>query len=349
MYRPVFATLVAFISSGALAGTPYDLPPKPGGYAVDGVKEIVLKDAPRKKDLEVRLHFPKDIKPGVQLPVIVFSHGLGGSKEAFVELSRFLASHGYVSIHPTHADSIALMKKKPDARRSRKRGAERFAERAGDVKFILDSFAALEEKVPHLKGRLDSGRVGVAGHSFGAYTTQLIAGARVQPAGTKETVSHADARPSAFIAISAQGPDEKLGLHDGSWKEIKRPIMFMTGSKDEGRNGQAPKWRTQPFHRVPPGDKYLCFIEGAYHFSFSGKTFSRGGVFKARLRGEDPSGLPRVPAAEAKTMLGYVQVVTLAFWDAYLKGGDGAEKAKAWLATDPLKQGSKGKVKVSKR
>jgi len=45
---------------------------------------------------------------GIKVPVIVFSHGLLGSKEGYAVFGECLASWGYVSIHPTHSDSLKL-------------------------------------------------------------------------------------------------------------------------------------------------------------------------------------------------------------------------------------------------
>ncbi len=58
----------------------------------------------------------------------------------------------------------------------------------------------------------------------------------------------------------------------------------------------------EPYFRSPPGDKFLVDIEGANHFSF-------GGGRNGRTSG----------AAEI------VQLVSLAFWNAYLKGDEAAK------------------------
>jgi predicted dienelactone hydrolase len=40
------------------------------------------------------------------LPLIVFSHGFGSNMDAFPLTSSAWAAAGYVTAHPTHADSI---------------------------------------------------------------------------------------------------------------------------------------------------------------------------------------------------------------------------------------------------
>src|SRR5262245_53216482 len=75
-----------------------------GPYAVETIDQT-LHDAKRNKDLRVRLLIPKTAGP---FPVIVFSHGAGGSGQNYFPLTGFWATHGYVVIQPTHNDSLAL-------------------------------------------------------------------------------------------------------------------------------------------------------------------------------------------------------------------------------------------------
>jgi hypothetical protein len=79
-------------------------------------------------------------------------------------------------------------------------------------------------------------------------------------------------------------------------------MLTMTGSRDQGAGGQGPDWKKEPYKFSPPGDKYLLFIEGANHLSFGGGLGSRSSV-----------------------TTDVVKAVSLAFWDAYLKGDAGAK------------------------
>src|ERR1051325_8900796 len=74
---------------------------KPGPYRVL-TNEIVLHDNARGKEVPLKIYFPD--APGL-FPVVVFSHGLYGSRETYWALGNYWASHGYVSIHPSHDDS----------------------------------------------------------------------------------------------------------------------------------------------------------------------------------------------------------------------------------------------------
>ena len=61
----------------------------------------------------VRVHHPS-VGDG-PWPVVIFSHGLGGSREGYGFLGQRWAEHGYVSIHPDHpgSDTAAFLSTSP--------------------------------------------------------------------------------------------------------------------------------------------------------------------------------------------------------------------------------------------
>lgn len=73
-------------------------------------------------------------------------------------------------------------------------------ERPRDVSFAIDQLEKANAPGGELAGKLDLKRIGVAGHSFGAYTAMAIAG---QTGGRS---SFRDPRVSAAIAMSAPAP-----------------------------------------------------------------------------------------------------------------------------------------------
>lgn len=321
-----------------------------GPYAVETMEEIVLHDARRDEDLSLRVSFPKG--DGL-FPVIVFSHGAGGSGRYAAPLTRFWTTHGYVCISPSHDDSIALRRKRGEGIRNIVGDAindsKGWKNRAKDVSFVLDSLDEIEVKVPALKGRMDHSRVGVGGHSYGAYTAQLIGGARINLPGKLEMQSFADDRPKAILMLSGQGTGQQ-GLTKSSWDRFTRPLLNVTGSLDRGAGGQGPEWKREPFQYCPPGDKYHLCLEGAHHGSFTGQFTSESdagsrlagaGAMRAQLREAIAARLrkasPGEPAGSKDgqslsenqdKIFGYVKMVTAAFWEAYLKDDP---KAKACL------------------
>jgi predicted dienelactone hydrolase len=164
------------------------------------------------------------------------------------------------------------------------------------VVLVVDSFAWLEEHVPALRGHLDGDAIGIAGHSFGAYTTLLLAGARPRVHGRLR--DFAEARARAFIALSPPGNGSR-GLEPDSWHSIAHPVFCITGTNDQGLSGEPPSWREESFHSMPAGHKALAVIDGAEHFTFSG-------------------GRPRRLANPEH--LRAIEELSLAFWRRHLRG-----------------------------
>src|SRR5204863_1411686 len=79
--------------------------------------------------------------------------------------------------------------------------------RAADITLVIDSLDEIQKLAPELKGKLDASRIGVGGHSYGAYTTNLIAGALVDLPEEKAH-SFRDNRAKAFLVLSGAGPSQ---------------------------------------------------------------------------------------------------------------------------------------------
>jgi len=315
-----------------------------GSYAVETIDQT-LHDPKRDKDLRVRVLFPKANGP---FPVIVFSHGAGGSGQNYFPLTAFWATHGYVVIQPTHDDSIALRRETGKQLPSGPRelideyrfNSDDWGNRARDISFVIDSLGELEKRVPELKGKMDWKRIGVGGHSYGAFTTQMIGGALVDMPNGPKAQSFRDERPRALMLLSGQGKNQN-GLTETSWKNMTRPMMSMTGKYDNGASGQMAEWRKDPFTYSPPGDKYYVFIEAAFHMSFTGALAQENPQLANR-----PMIARLVERTDQKAVFDYVKFASIAFWDAYLKDDP---KAKAYLKSDSLVDYSKNSLKIDRK
>ena len=300
------AVMVCYAAEAVAVESAYKL--DAGPFFVQTVEKVVLHCKKRDKELTVRVYYPKGDGP---FPVIVFSHGFGANTEAFAGVSRHWVGHGYITIHPQHADARTADAKptlpKFGGLRSLTAG---IAERVRDVSTVFDALDELEKNAPDLKGKMDRNRIGVSGHSYGACVAMLIGGATIEAEG--KTRSFADPRVKCILPISAAGSGE-YGLTKESWKKADLPALYITGTKDL-RPGYDASWRREPFDGSPPKDKYLLVIDGANHFSFGGGPALGGG----RLLG----GADYAPLVKSSS---------LAFWDAYLKN---LEDAKTYLKAD---------------
>ncbi|CAN5843752.1 hypothetical protein BH23PLA1_BH23PLA1_37920 [soil metagenome] len=375
---PLLILLIALLLGGHATASEVDdevtekpamVAPEPGPFEVE-IVDRTLRDDDRGKDLPVVVCFPKTGEG--PFPVVIFSHGAGGSGRNVTPLPRFWASHGYVCIAPTHAESITLRRgsgreEAPGPVVQALNSSELWADRAGDISFLIDSLDKLAGEVPALQGRVNADRIGVGGHSLGAFTTQLIGGATIKLRGQDEPKNFADDRPLAFLLLSGQGTGQ-MGLHERSWDGFDRPLMGITGTLDRGAGGQGYEWRGEPFEHAPPGDKYHIVLQGAHHGSFTGRFAEPGDKAPARLGAAAQSRLEARPDAvpparrealrerlnerlgegrgmdqaggvDPAVLFGHVQAATLAFWNVYLK--DDAQ-AQALLNSEALPDRQKG-------
>jgi len=163
-----------------------------GPFDTDAAADVVLHDSQRNKDLHVKVTFPK---ADGKFPVIVFSHGFGGSKDTYASLTAYWAARGYVVIQPTHDDSIAQRKANGEINgvmqgfstlREDISDPAAWRNRTRDVSFVIDSLDEIERRVPGTAGKLDRSHIGAGGHSFGALTTELLGGIDVYSGGSFE-------------------------------------------------------------------------------------------------------------------------------------------------------------------
>lgn len=248
----------------------------------------ILTDPMCGRQIATRAYYPA--KPG-RYPTIIFSHGFGGSLVTFGNTGKIWASHGYVVLHPTHSDSLASPDPAVPAdeaavmRRYRgQRGAVDPATRQAFVKVLDNPFfiasrlrdvgalmAALKDPPeavaagldPTMLARTDTGKIGMCGHSFGAYTTLVVAGAKLSPPSAAPIPTGF----SGFMSMSGQGPG-RMGLHDDSFGGVTKPMMATTGTRDFGAAGETPPWRLKPYDLAAPGRKYAVVVDGFRHMDF---------------------------------------------------------------------------------
>jgi len=307
--------MACLIARGSRAGDPATYDPLAIADArAPETLDLTIDDEAREREIPIRVYaLPPGPKPG-PAPVVLFSHGLGGSREGCATLGRHWAVRGCVAVFLQHAGSdTSVWRDRPPAQRlAALRGAagiENFLLRVKDVAVVLDHLETWNETDGHvLFGRLDLERVGMSGHSFGAVTTQAVSGQRAA-AGA---VAFTDPRIKAALALSPSSP--RRGDPAEAFGGVAIPWMLMTGTKDVAPIGdQDVASRLAVFPALPPGGKYELVLDGAEHSAFT----DRG------LPGDTESRNPNHDRV--------ILALTTAFWDAWLRG-DAA--ARAWLDGD---------------
>jgi predicted dienelactone hydrolase len=294
---------------------------------------IELSDQIRGRQISMRISYPQghDV-----FPLIIFSHGAGASQNEYSALAHYWASEGYVVIQPTHADSLSLknLTSNPEGLltvlKDMQVNRQQWIDRVQDISFLIDSLPDIETKVPALVSRINTESIGLAGHSYGAFTTLLAAGARLIDRNTNQLESFAETRIKAFIVMSPPGAGQQ-DLNGHSFSHINAPLMVMTGSKDRGMQGQPPEWRCECFQMSRPGDKYLAFIQGASHFSFAAgramltsenkQSDSKTKPIWPTISREDVTG----KAIDQRVILTCIKNISSLFWQRYLNEDAEAE------------------------
>ena len=285
---------------------------------VDTIRAIDFdwQDSQRQRDVPVRLYLPKAVaEPAVHggaavkpVPLIVFSHGLGGSRNGYQYLGRFWAANGYASMHVQHIGSDnQLWRGNPFSLTMRLKDAAKDSEavaRAKDVSFALTEMLAQ----PQLAGRFDASRIVAAGHSYGANTTMLLAGAAVPNKGENgQVLNLRDPRIKAAMLLSAPpfyGYSNPALILGG----ITLPTLHVTATEDDimvPGYGSGVDDRVGVFNAMGDPRKTLVVFAGGSHSIFTDRT-GTGGV---ELN-------PKVKAA--------TQALSLAFLRQTLGGEDGA-------------------------
>ena len=308
---PILLVFVLAVWPRFAAAAGYDGSSGPYAVRISDAAEVHWTD--RDRHLPLRVYYPET---GGPWPVIAFSHGAGGSRLGYQVLGGFLAGHGYVLIHPTHpgSDTSMLDLTKPLT------GPENMAVIAGmaanmdnltsrprDLSLVIDNLPGIAQTIPELADRMDRNQVGVAGHSFGAYTALAVAGAYRATFEKMFGLRVDDPRVSAVVAMSPPGGRGGDAALRHTFSTASGPVMTMTGSLDADVFGKHPAaWRLQAFSHMPPGDKYSLWIQGAHHFTFNDPPPPDSKVL-SRDRRPDPEHER------------WVKTFTLAFFDAYLK------------------------------
>jgi dienelactone hydrolase len=171
-------------------------------YAV-GVRTLRLnRDGNR--PLRVTIWYPA---ANGRFPVVVFSHGLGGAPGDYERLLRRWAAAGFVVAAPAYPHT------------SRGSGSFQVLDvinQPADASYVLTQVLALDRRAGDLlRGRLDTARVGAAGHSAGGITTLGMF-----------TLGR-DERLDAGIVLAGTA----LGVV-GTYRGSPAPLLFVHGKRD---------------------------------------------------------------------------------------------------------------------
>ncbi|WP_372795105.1 alpha/beta hydrolase family protein [Pontiella sp.] len=273
--------------------------------------DLKIHDPRRKRDIPVLIYLTESEKPA---SVVLFSHGLGGSRSGNPYLGTHWARRGYTAVFVQHpgSDHDVWQNIPPNERMKaleKAAGGKNYMLRVKDIPGVIDQLTEWNTTEDHpLCGKLDLDRIGMSGHSFGALTTQAVSG---QSAG-RGRITFRDPRIKAACAFSPSIP--ALGKPEDAFSTVDIPWMIMTGTKDDafiGNSDAASRLRVYP--ALPAGGKYEVVLHNAEHSAFG-------------ERGLPGDREPRNPNHHR-----VILALSTAFWDAHLAGNP---DALAWLNGD---------------
>jgi predicted dienelactone hydrolase len=237
----------------------------------------------------------------VRFPLILLSHGTGGSALQMMWLGRYLAAHGFIVAALNHHGNTGA-EPSPDPR-----GFLLYWERARDLSVALDRLLADSVFGP----RIDTTRIGAAGFSLGGYTVITIAGGRFNPRQfaefcasaqrdftcapqpefprapelfaalqttdslTRQSLAHAsdsyrDARVRAVFAIA---PALGGGFTAQDFRDVRVPVSIVVG---QGDTITPPATNARRYASLIPGAT-LAVLPGAVgHYAFLAECTDRG-------------------------------------------------------------------------
>jgi pimeloyl-ACP methyl ester carboxylesterase len=233
-------------------------------------------DAARARDVPARLYWPESASESSKVPLVVFSHGLGGSRAGYSYLGRHWARLGIASLHVQHEGSdrsvwfgnvFKLISNLQNAASEQNALA-----RVKDVSFAITQVLSDSE----FGKSIDPKSIAVAGHSYGANTAMLIGGATVVRDG--KPLSLRDDRVKALVLISAP-PFSGEGDMIDILKPVTIPTLHVTGTEDVIR---VPGYRSDFYDRLAVYDaqsfqkKMITVFKGATHSIFTDRIDRAG-------------------------------------------------------------------------
>lgn len=209
--------------------------------------------------------------------LVVFSHGALAEPQVYAPLLQFLTSHGYCVLAPIHRDSVIH-----DGLRIRENTLESWnfdpilndrslwEQRATDCLTAAYNFPTVANTI---NVAIDATNPIIIGHSFGAFTAQILLGVKVKtPDGE---IQYSNDFWSGGVLLSPQGAGV-LGLTEASWEGLNTPMMVFASGNENDLTMQSAEASMQPFYNSPAGYKHLAYLAKGDNTIYSGQRARPG-------------------------------------------------------------------------
>lgn len=290
----VIAIAVVFLTTAIAPATAAETEPAGGGYAVGfSIADIPYTDKGKPETLTVAIWYPTSDIPGNYVysgpvkgnvaftgkplvikgksPLLVFSHGYGGSGLQPLFLAERLARRGWVVLCPDHNDNESAVRIREDRKKRFNRidmfltakkmvaktpqDREIFTYRTTELASALD-WVLQSENYGTL---IDTDKIAVGGHSLGAFTALTLCG----------TIKDREDKRIKALLLFSSGAAGYL-FTEQEIAAVKIPSIYFIGEKEEEEK-RGETTMLQLAHKIEenlPAPKYFYEIKGATHFSF---------------------------------------------------------------------------------
>ncbi len=283
-------------------------------YRVLLARDTLVDSSRGSRTIPIKVYYP--VEHGLaKMPVIIWSHGLGGSVDGASFLSRYLAAQGYIIVHVQHigTDSGLWEGKQGhpwDIIRATHIPREATLNRFLDIPFVLEQlpawFAAKEDIGPYA----DLSTLGMSGHSFGSLTTQVMCGQMFPDKDGKLRQYQVPAFKAGILYSPVPIAHLAVDDPDDIYASINRPLFHMTGTADESPIEHFGYEHRLVVYQHSPAPKYLMVLKDGDHMVYNG---SRGKLGASSNKEKHET---------------LIKIAALAYWDYQLKGDKAAED---WL------------------
>ena len=208
-------------------------------------------------------------------PLVMFSHGNSGIGVQSFTLCEHLASQGFIVAAPNHEGNTIFDSP------SDEEVAQIVRDRPVDIVFTLGEMQAHAD----FAAVIDPDRIGIAGHSFGGFTTLMLAGGEGDAESAQAycaasggegvfcpyvgywqpgEVQRRPAEAEVFSAALALAPGGYGAFGDEGLAKVDMPLMMMGGDLDDMTGEEV-----EPIYAALPPPKHKIVIAGAGHMSFT--------------------------------------------------------------------------------
>jgi predicted dienelactone hydrolase len=234
-----------------------------------GSKQLTVKDEAKNISFPVLVHYPTyetskptafgpytmDVSPDAEMiegkfPLIIISHGSGGSHLLYRTISTHLAKNGYIVAKLEHYGNNRN-------NNSLENTTENLVTRPRHVSLTIDFLLSDN----WFSKNIEPNKICVIGHSMGGYTALALAGGIPRTKEGLVVEVNSDSRIKAIVLLA---PGTGWFMH--GLDKVTIPILMFTAEHDP----ITPKWNGEIVMNYVPNRSKVTFkeIENAGHFSF---------------------------------------------------------------------------------